>query len=76
MAVKKATGKKAPTKRAPTKKAPAKKRTTGQTTAVGDTYQCDVCGLSVTVDEACGCAEAHEILCCGEPMKAKRSRAR
>ncbi len=69
MATKKATGKKAPAKKAPAKKAPAKKRTAQQATAVGDTYQCDVCGLAVTVDEVCGCTEAHEIICCAEPMK-------
>lgn len=45
-------------------KAPAKKRA-----AKGDTLTCEVCGLSVVVDEACGCAEC-EILCCGKPMKA------
>ncbi len=69
MAVKKSTGKKAPAKRAPAKKTPAKKRAARQATGVGDTYQCEVCGLSVTVDEACGCTEAHEIICCAEPMK-------
>jgi hypothetical protein len=35
---------------------------------------CGVCGLSVTVDEACGCAEAHPIICCMKPMKKKRVR--
>jgi hypothetical protein len=40
----------------------------------GGGYVCGVCGLSVTVDEACGCAEAHPIICCMKPMKKKRSR--
>ena len=40
----------------------------------GEAYMCGVCGLSVTVDEACGCAEAHPIICCMKPMKKKRSR--
>jgi len=40
----------------------------------GEAYACGVCGLSVTVDEVCGCAEAHPIICCTKPMKKKRSR--
>lgn len=39
----------------------------------GDTLSCEVCGLSVVVDEACGCAEAHEVICCDMPMKPKRA---
>jgi len=52
-------------KKAPVKKAPAKG------TKKGDSYVCGVCGLAVTVDEACGCAEVCDIICCGKPMKAK-----
>ena len=37
----------------------------------GDAYQCDVCGLAVTVDEACGC-DAPDIACCGKQMKPKK----
>ena len=33
----------------------------------GDLLSCQVCGLIVTVDEACNCAVS-EILCCDEPM--------
>ena len=40
-----------------------------------DSYACELCGLVVLVDEECGCVEAHEIICCGEPMK-KTTRAR
>ncbi len=47
------------------KKAPARRLAKGQT------YECEVCGLEVIVDEVCGCAEAHEILCCSQPMKEK-----
>ncbi len=43
--------------------------------AKGDTYACEVCGLSVIVDDACGCAET-EIICCSEPMKEKKVKAR
>jgi hypothetical protein len=33
----------------------------------GDVLSCEVCGLSVIVDEDCGCAIT-EIICCEEPM--------
>ena len=69
MAVKKTTAKKAPGK-----KAPAKKAAIGGKTKAVDSYVCGVCGLAVTVDEDCGCAEAHDIICCSEPMKKKRVR--
>ena len=36
----------------------------------GDQYSCEVCGLVVSVDEACGCVDACDIICCGEEMKA------
>ncbi len=35
----------------------------------GSHYQCGVCGLAVTVDEVCGCADFCDIICCGEQMK-------
>ena len=35
----------------------------------GSRYQCGVCGLAVTVDEVCGCADFCDIICCGEQMK-------
>lgn len=58
MAVKKAT---------PAKKAPVKKRKVGK----GDSYVCGVCGLAVVVDEACGCVDVCDIICCGKTMKAR-----
>jgi hypothetical protein len=62
----KTSGKAAATKSAPAKKAMAK----------GDYYVCEVCGLAVTVDEACGCAEVCEITCCEQPMmKTRKARA-
>mgnify|MGYP000896128467 CR=1 FL=1 len=36
----------------------------------GDVLSCEVCGLSVIVDEECGCAIA-ELICCDEPMENK-----
>ncbi len=62
---KRAAAKKAPTRKAPARKAAAKRGKTNP----GDSYTCEVCGLAVTVDEACGCSEAHELICCSEPMK-------
>jgi hypothetical protein len=50
-------------------KAPAKKNV-----AVGDTYECEVCGLVVSVDEVCGCVDTCDIVCCSQPMTAKKSR--
>lgn len=38
----------------------------------GDRYECTVCGLVISVDELCGCTEAHEIICCGKAMKKKK----
>jgi hypothetical protein len=31
-----------------------------------------VCGLVVTVDEACGCIEACDIICCEQQMQPKK----
>lgn len=39
----------------------------------GDNLSCEVCGLVLTVDELCGCMEAHEIICCDLPMKKTRA---
>jgi hypothetical protein len=33
--------------------------------------ECGVCGYRVVVDEACGCAEEHVLICCGQPMVKK-----
>ncbi len=44
----------------------------------GDLLSCNVCGLVVTVDEACGCASA-DVICCAKPMvpgKAAANRAK
>jgi hypothetical protein len=62
----------------PVKKAATAKSATPRKKAAarGDSYVCDVCGLSLIVDEECGCVEAHEILCCGEPMKQKKVRVK
>ena len=40
----------------------------------GDRMGCNVCGLVMVVDEACGC-ETAEIICCKKPMVKKRAAA-
>jgi hypothetical protein len=40
--------------------------------AKGDSYECEVCGLAVTIDETCGCVDVCDILCCGKPMKERK----
>lgn len=30
--------------------------------------ECGVCGYRVIVDQSCGCAEEHVLICCGLPM--------
>ncbi len=42
----------------------------------GTTYECRVCGYRIIVDEGCGCAEEHVFVCCGQPMKKKRTVAK
>ncbi len=51
----------------------AKRAGTGKEKAkAGEQYSCEVCGLVVSVDEACGCVETCDIVCCGEQMKAEQ----
>ncbi len=69
MAVKKAPVKKSASK-AVAKKAPARVARAKR----GDGYECAVCGLAVTIDEACDCIDVCDIICCGKPMKAKAAR--
>ncbi len=48
------------------------KKTKKTQTKKGTKYVCRVCGLQVTVDNVCGCAEAHPIICCGKEMVPKK----
>lgn len=50
----------------------AKKRTTKKTVKKGEKYGCSACGMVVSVDEACGCVDECDIICCGEQMKSKK----
>ncbi len=67
--------KKATKAAAPAKKAPARAKKAAPVTK-GSSYGCEVCGLVVTVDEDCGCVETCDIVCCGEPMKAAKPKAK
>jgi rubrerythrin len=64
MATKTAKPKKAAKKTA--KKASPKKQ---KDLKKGAAYACSVCGLNVTVDQVCGCADFCDIICCGEQMQ-------
>ncbi|HEX2966196.1 MAG TPA: hypothetical protein VHO84_10435 [Syntrophorhabdaceae bacterium] len=70
MATKKATAKKTAPKKTAAKKSSAAKPETGKAVEEGAKYACDICGLVVSVDTACGCDEV-DLLCCGEPMAAR-----
>ena len=59
MAIKKAK------KPAPKPKAKAKAKPRAK---AKNALECGVCGYRVVVDEACGCAEEHVLICCGQPM--------
>jgi len=76
MAVKKAAAKKTTAKKAAPKKAALKKpvRTAAAKKGLnkGDKYVCNVCGLVLAVDKACGCVESCDIICCDKPMKKKK----
>jgi hypothetical protein len=66
----------APAKKSATTKVAASKRPAAKGVAKkGDVFECGVCGLAVVVDEACGCEE-FDIICCEEPMKERKSRAK
>ena len=68
---------KAPAKKAATKKAaPVKKTAATKNVAKGDSYSCGVCGIVVTVDEACGREEVCDIIYFGESMKPKEAKSR
>jgi hypothetical protein len=38
----------------------------------GDKYVCGMCGMSVIVDEECGCVDECDIICCGTQMAANK----
>ena len=59
-----------------TKTSSAKTSPTKRSVAKGESYACDVCGLSVVVDEIGGYVEETTLLCCGKPMKQATRKAK
>ena len=60
-------------------KTPSKAKVTARKkVSKGDSLACEVCGLSVVVEEVGGIAigEVSPILCCGKPMKQKAKKAK
>jgi len=58
------------------KAATAKKPVAKKAVSKGQSLECGVCGLAVTIDEDCGCVETCDILCCGQPMKEKKTKTK
>ena len=60
------------------KAATKEKKTAKKKISNGDSLVCEVCGMSVIVEEIGGIPVAEEtvLLCCGKPMKAKASKAK
>ncbi len=56
-------------------KASAPKKTTSKRVSKGDSVECEVCGLAVTVQEVGGIEVSEEttLICCGKPMKARKA---
>ena len=53
------------TKKAAKKNSPKKQKEL----KAGARYECDVCGLAMTVENSCGCSDFCDVICCGEQMK-------
>ena len=54
------------------------KKTAKKKISSGDSLVCDVCGMSVIVEEVGGIPVAEEtvLLCCGKPMKTKANKTK
>jgi hypothetical protein len=65
-------------KAAASKKTVAAKTTTKKRVSKGESVVCEVCGLSVVVEEIGGVAVSEEttLLCCGKPMKSRKTTAK
>jgi hypothetical protein len=50
------------------KKAPKAKAKAAPKAKAKKGLACRVCGYRVIIDETCGCAEEHVLICCGQPM--------
>ena len=60
------------------KTALSEKKATKRNVKKGDSLECEVCGLSIVVEEIGGIPVSEEttLLCCGKPMKVKASKAK
>lgn len=60
------------------KEAAPEKKTAKRKVNKGDSLVCEVCGLSIVVEEVGGVAVAEEsaLLCCGKPMKEKAGKVK
>ena len=63
-----------PTKKAGARKSGASKAVSKGKKTAGDQYTCETCGLGITVDEECCCANPCDLVCCDSPMKKRRSK--
>jgi len=48
------------------------KKTVKKKIKEGAKYECNVCGIAISVDKACGCVDVCDIICCGKQMKPKK----
>ena len=67
-----------PEKAGTAKKATAAKTAPKKRVNKGESVVCEVCGLSVVVEEVGGVAVSEEttLLCCGKPMRTRKAPAR
>lgn len=72
-AVAKKTAPKAKTAAKPAAKTATKPAAKKPVVPKGSKYTCSVCGMVVSVDTACGCVEACDLVCCTKPMKLKKA---
>lgn len=42
----------------------------------GETYECEECGLVLTVENPCECGDECQIMCCEKPMKQVKTTAK
>lgn len=72
--VKKTARKAAPKSTKPAPKPTSVEKETGAKLKKNAAYECSVCGFRVIVDELCGCAEEHVLICCDKKMIEKKTK--
>jgi hypothetical protein len=58
-----------------TTKKPVAKSAPKKPSRAGSRYACGDCGMVVVLEEDCGC-QTIDLVCCGTPMKKKRTTAK